>query len=136
MKTGHYPTDPAVAYDNDKICEDWNDHINNFGGCAFIQEKEPREAAAASAFEKCEAFIKSVAPFLEKKTTGFLFGDKLMTADFMVGNIYVSHCMLPDNYGQDTIDKFLAKYPWFAAYGKRFAAENKAYLDKRPKCPF
>ena len=36
MKTGCYPTDPAVAYDNDRICEDWNDYINVLGGIAFI----------------------------------------------------------------------------------------------------
>ena len=38
MKTGCYPTDPAVAYDNDRICEDWNDYINVLGGVFFVQE--------------------------------------------------------------------------------------------------
>ena len=38
MKTGCYPTDPAVAYDNDKICEDWNDYINVLGGVAFVPD--------------------------------------------------------------------------------------------------
>ena len=81
-------------------------------------------------------FIDSLKPFLEKKTSGFLFGDKLMMADFMVGNLCVSHLMLEDLYGKDTLDMIKQKYPWLVAYGMRFFEANKAYLEKRPKCPF
>ena len=135
MKTGCYPTDPAVAYDNDRICEDWNDYIGGFGG-VFFKKPEDRPEAAAAIWTKAEAFAESLRPFLEKKTTGFLFGDKPMTADFWVGNLCVTYGMNFDLFGEAPIKAFFAKYPWLEAYGKRFYAANKAYLDSRPKCPF
>ena len=134
QKSGAYPTDPAVAYDNDKVCEDWNDYINVFGGISFMPAEKQREGAM-EAFKKVEKFIESIKPFLENKTSGFLFGDKLMSADFWVGNFYVSICLKPALYGEDVVNAFLQKYPWFVAYGKRYADENKEYLSKRPNCP-
>ena len=136
MKCGLYPTDPAMAYDNDRICEDWNDYIDMFAAPSSAKSPEEKAELSKTAFMKVCTFIDSLKPFLENKTSGFLFGDKLMSADFMVGMFFTTQCMNPDMFGQDVIDMFLAKYPWFVAYGKRFAAENKAYLDSRPKCPF
>ena len=92
MKLGHFPTDPAVAYDNDRISEDWNDYVNVFGAAGFEQDPAKKRELSIAAFDKVCKLIETLRPFLEGKTSGFLFGDKLMSADFWMGNIYVSHC--------------------------------------------
>merc|ERR1712046_43913 len=135
MKTGHYPTDPTVAFDNDRICEDWNDLIGPFGGCYFSKD-EVRKEKVKVAFEKAGAFVETLKPFLEGKTSGFLFGATPYTADFWVGNFCVTYLTNTDVYTKETIDAFYAKYPWFKAYSDRIHAEFKDYLATRPKCPF
>ena len=135
MKTGHYPTDPTVAFDNDRICEDWNDLIGPMGG-VFFSKDQARIDKKVAAFEKVEKFIKTLQPFLEGKNSGFLFGATPYTADFWVGNLCVTYLTNADVYTQESIDELYGKFPWFKAYADRFAAEVKDYLDSRPKTPF
>lgn len=65
---------------------------------------------------------------------GWLIGDgsKIYMCDFYVGHVY---CDLFDNPGswlkQEDKDRILSAAPNFVAYGKRFIAENKTWLEKR-----
>ena len=133
--TGHYPTDPAVAYDNDRICEDWNDLIGPFGD-VYFKKAEDRPALVKDIFSKAAKLIESLKPFLENKTSGFLFGDKPMTADFWMANLYCTHLVqTAELFGKDAIDGLLAPFPWFKAYGERCMVEFKSYLESRPVRP-
>ena len=66
----------------------------------------------------------------------FLCCDTLTPADFAVGAVYTNlFCNANRTYYKPEYEMLMKKYPKFAAYGERFRAENKAYLDKRPACP-
>ena len=104
-------------------------------GSVFFAKPEDKEAKKAAAFEKLGKFVESLEPFLKGKTSGFLFGSTMYTADYWVGNCCVTYLTNTDLYTKETIDAFYAKYPWFKAYGDRVMAECKDYLMSRPKCP-
>ena len=66
LKTGHYPEDPVVSFENDRICEDWNDLIAPMGGVYFAKDQDRIDKCKA-AFEKLEKFVESLEPFLKQK---------------------------------------------------------------------
>ena len=108
--------------------------IGPLGGVGFAKPEEKAEKAKA-AMEKCVPFIESLKPFLEGKTQGFLFGATPYSADFMVGNFYVTNLLNVDMFGQENLDMFHTKFPWLKSYGERFMELCKNYFDNRPKCP-
>ena len=71
--------------------------IGPMGGCFFAKEDE-RSAKITAAFEKLDKFVATLQPFLEGKTSGFLFGATPYTADFWVGNLCVTYLDNVDLY--------------------------------------
>ena len=64
-----------------------------------------------------------------------MVGDKLTCADFWIGGLYTNYANNPNCYTPERWAALLNDFPAFKAYGERFAAENKAWLDSRIQCP-
>ena len=98
----------------------------------FCPEEE-KEAAIANCFDNAlPALMKVLEPRLQD--SGFLFGEKLTLADFIIGGFYTNMFANPKaRFGVEDGKwaAFLAANPKFEAYGKRFAEANKDYLEKR-----
>ena len=65
----------------------------------------------------------------------WLLGDKISLVDFFWGNLYSQWFARPDIYDKEKFDALAEQHPKFKAYGERFIAANKSYLDTRPKVP-
>lgn len=133
-KSGHYPRDHMTAAKCDALVDHMSEALNMFSEPIF-KKGEAQEAAATALFEeKMLTFMNILEPRLDD---GWLVGDNLTVADFWAGSIYCDFFVNPNiPYGGDKWAKALEKYPKFAAYGKRFAAANKAHLSKRDAASF
>ena len=67
---------------------------------------------------------------------GFLCGSKLTLGDFILGGMYTNVFCNDQLYCADQWKALLKDHEGYEAYGKRFAAEFKDYLEKRPKCAY
>ena len=133
-KFGYYPTDDVQALEVDMIIDSTycdKDVFMKIMGPNFAKEEE-KEAKIKAAFEEgLPALLKVIDPYLGD---GWLVGDKLSLADFFIGATYVN-CMTNPKARFGVEDgkwkAWLEANPKFDAYGKRFAAELKDYLDNR-----
>ena len=92
----------------------------------------PADRDTSNIFEKVlPKYLQIIDP--ECARGGFIAGDKLTIADFFIGSLYVNYFNNPETFEQENWAKVLANFPNFKAYGERFAAANKAYLETRNK---
>ena len=73
---------------------------------------------------------------LAEVNTPFLFGDKPMTADFLIAGLYLNYItnhMV--GFGKEQWAASINDYPHFKAYGERMANLLADYLASRPKYP-
>ena len=133
---GYYPTDVEVQLEHDWVVDSYVDVFAKIAPAIFF-EKDPVEKQ-----KKCDDLFNNVLPnflnAIKKYFTSpgkFLFGDTLTLADFVVGKLYVDYFANPNCPHGEEWKRVLAGTPEFDAYGKRFSAENAAYLAKRPVCP-
>jgi len=71
-------------------------------------------------------------------TTGkkFLVCDTVTCADFLIGALYINLFTNPNRpFYKPEYEALMKKFPNFCAWGERFRAENKAYLDAREARP-
>ena len=81
-------------------------------------------------------FLGHYDQYFAEKKTDFLFGDKPVTADFLIGGIYVNYITNPNvGYGKEQYAAAIANYPNYKAYGDRYAALLGSYLTSRPPAP-
>ena len=131
-KYGFYPEDPMLAYKSDAVCDYLEDRVMEFVGPAFCAP-EDKEAKMKVVFE--EAFpklMKNLDSFIPE--AGWITGDKMCVADFQLGNLYGSLMTNPKGrYGIEDgkWKEALEQYPKFNAYGQRFNAEFKDWIEKR-----
>ena len=131
MQHGYYPIDADEAQHVDELCDGFNDIL----GVVY----KPHFTAPAER-DTSKFFNETLPNYLniidsECARGNFIAGEKLTIADFMVGSLYVNYFTNPQVYEPENWEKVLAKFPNFKAYGERFAAANKVYLDQRPKYP-
>ena len=133
-KYGYYPADPMAAYHVDNIIDIAGDVLMNMVKPAFAPA-EAKEALTTECFEThAPKFLACLDQYI--KDDGFLVGDSLTLADFLIGGLYCNIMTNPKGrYGIEDGKwaEFLAKYPKFEAYGKRFAEAIKGWLEKRNK---
>jgi len=85
-----------------------------------------------------QAWMKFLSQMEEFVCQGkkFLVCETLTPADFVIGGWYVNLAANPNRpHYKPEFAMLLKKFPNFAAYGERFRAENKTYLDSRPAKP-
>lgn len=133
-KNGYYPDDVEQCLEHDWICDNYNDVFVKIAPAVFF-EKDPVEAK-----KKQDTLFNEILPqFFTRHVKfftnpgKFLFGDKILMADFLVGKIYVDYFANPKCPCKDRWDGLISKFPYFETYGKRFAAEMANYLAKRPE---
>ena len=134
MKYGYYPLDIQEQYEVDMLSDFFNEIFNDLAGPALAPDEATKNAAIKKVFEQRLPYIMTVIkPRLDKG--GWLVGNRMSTADFWYGTMYTSLIANPNAYGRTEFGAFLKANPSFEAYGKRFAAEHKRYLDSRQPSP-
>lgn len=83
--------------------------------------------------ENVPHFLKHICPHI--KSGKWICGDKITLADFCIGRLYTDYHCNPNAKCRDEFAKICADYPEWDAYGKKFMAENKAYLASRGPYP-
>ena len=79
-------------------------------------------------------YLAKLEPYVSKGE--FIAGNKLSSADFVVGGLYVNYFVNKDcPFAAEEFAKILEEFPNFKAYGERFVAANKSYLETRIRCP-
>lgn len=132
---GYYPMDPDQAIQVDILMEYANEFMGKAFPIAMIPDATAQAAAVADLFANVlPAFMGIVESKL--KDGEWLVNNKLSTADFWCGQAYTNLMNNEVCYAQDKWAEAKIKYPKFAAFGEKFATENKAHLDARMKSPF
>jgi len=134
-KLGYLSSDPLQAYENDAIIQYLMDRYEGiilpaYG--TFKDEAEQKEKQVKAIEEEFPKLMTNLDEWL--KEDKFLLGDKLSVCDFFVGSFYLAMCVNPKGrYGVEDGKwaKILKKYPKFKAYGERFRAENKEYVESK-----
>ena len=132
-KYGYYPADIKEAYEVDKLSDDFYDNFNAFFGPMFFPPGPAQDGAIEGAVAAATKFCKMNEARLAKGQ--FMMGPKLYIIDFWLGGLYTNIIANPDCYGREQWAAFLKAHPAYDAYGKRFAAANKEYLDRRGPSP-
>lgn len=129
MQHGYYPKDPMEAQHVDELCDGFNDVLGVIYKPHFTA---PAERDTSNIFEKV---LPKYLQIIDSECArgSFIAGDKLTIADFFIGSLYVNYFNNPECFEQENWAKVLANFPNFKAYGERFAAANKAYLETRNK---
>lgn len=137
-KHGYYPDDPMCAYVCDMLYDTYKCYFNPIHGPGLTMNAEQKEAHKTDYFCMIDKFMCCFEAHCKKKTCEFLCCDKLCICDFQLGAFYVDLMNNPNVgiYSRVEWDAVKAKYPCFCAFGDKFAAANKTYLDKRPVRPF
>ena len=134
-KYGYYPEDPRAAQECDEIIETGMGVFEKVAPLHF-GPAENREAGYATlenvVLPKFMAFIDARCAKGE-----FLVGDKLTIADFYIGGSLYALGLGCESFfmGDEKRNAILDKYPNFKAYGERFVAANKKFLDSNPAYP-
>merc|ERR1739838_112058 len=141
-KFGYIPTDPLKAYESDAIVQYLEDRYKGiiWPGYPRLMYKDEAELEVYREKVFTEEFPKLMKN-LDKWLQGdaFLLGKKLSVCDFFVGSFYLAMCVNPMcRYGvaDGKWAKILEQYPKFRAYGERFRAENKKWIDVRKEFSF
>jgi glutathione S-transferase len=115
--------------------------VENYCGC-FDAFTAPHFAPAEKKEALCDEIFDKVLPgFMEKIADAlaleqFICGAELTIADFWVAGLYVNLMNNPIvGFAPERWAKAKEDYPAYAAYGERFTAANKEYLDSRPARP-
>ena len=134
QKHGFYPEDPLEAAQVDEYLDAFDGVIPKFAGPFFMPENQ-RETGSAELFSTiAPTFLKALDGAFSKG--GFMVGDKLTAADFVIGGLYTNYFNNQNvGYCKDKFEAVRDAHPNFKAYGDRFTAEMKSYLDSRPSCP-
>ena len=131
-KFGYYPDDAETAYHIDNcidIVKDYDMEIVK----PIWAPPETKEQLENDVFEKhMPKFLAALDKYI--RDDGFLVGDKLTLADFVIGGFYCN--LMTNPKGRFGIEDgkwadFLAKNPKWDNYGKRFSAAIKDWLEKR-----
>ena len=132
---GFYPTDPLELARAEEALNAMEDIAAKFTAPFFAKEASAKEAATNELFDNVlPAYLKIVEKDLA--TRKFIAGDNLTFADFYCGGLYtnfVNNDIV--GFAADKWKTALDNAPNFKAYGERFSAEMKTYLDTRAKAP-
>ena len=74
--------------------------------------------------------------YFQENKTDFLFGDKPVTADFLVAGTYLNYINNANvGFAKEQWEASVANYPNYKAYAERVAALLGSYLASRPPAP-
>ena len=118
---GYYPEDAKVAYEIDRVIDDFNDILSLIYKPHFVKDQD-----TGPIFEKIlPNYLKVIEERCKACTTKFLFGDKVTIADFAIGQLYTNY--LNNDKISFEVEKWTAvrdQFPAFKKFGETFAAEN------------
>jgi glutathione S-transferase len=128
VENGQYPEDPLQGYECDRLMNIYYDLFNAMSGPQLAGEDK---AISDCAEAKLKPFLDSIEARLGKSK--WLVGDKICMVDFWVGAMYCDKFINETSPKCALFKKHLDAHPHFVRFGKDFAAENQAWLDKRDK---
>lgn len=135
-KYGFYPTDPVDQLRCDEITDTYSDNFTKLYSAQFAQGEE-REAKIKLLFgEHLPKFLEHYDKHFAESKHQFLFGDKPVTADFLVAGTYINFINNPNvGFEKEQWEASVANFPHYKAYGERLSALLGSYLTSRPPAP-
>ena len=120
MKCGFYPKDPEEAALCDELVERYQSEvIGKIKDPGLVQDPEVRKEKLNLALNDKDGALFLYLTEVEKLVSGngFICGNDLCLADFVVAGIYSDMICNPTVYERECWEAFGKKFPTFCAYG-------------------
>ena len=118
------------------ICDTYAENMSHIYTPHFAQGEEKEKKIKFLFEEFLPKFLGHYDEKFKNHAHPFLFGDKPVTADFLVAGTYTNYINNPHvGFAKEQWEASVANYPNYKAYVERFSALLSEHLASRPPAP-